>query len=380
MDEEDVIKPILKYPGGKGRELKHILPAVPHTIQRFFEPFVGGGAIYFALQNAQQYFINDVSKELMATYRAVKLQDPTFFRTLTLLNQDWRVLSNLDYSADAFDRQDFSYLQNLVMINTGELRDFFVQYATKMFQQKQTAIEKLLNGGKTITADNREAVFETALKASYYASIREIYNQHRKLHTAHEHTAHELPVAEQTAAEQTAAEQTAAEQTARYLFMREFCYSSMFRFSANGDFNVPYGGMSYNAKNFDDKLEYLVSQELCARLNATGISDLDFQDFVGMFRFTRDDFMFVDPPYDTEFSTYDENEFTQNDQRRLALFLRATDAKWLLVIKDTDFIRSLYPEPDPGIFYREFDKNYSVSFMNRNDRSARHLMITNYKT
>ena len=39
-----------------------------------------------------------------------------------------------------------------------------------------------------------------------------------------------------------------------YLFVRDTWYSSMFRYNARGDFTVPYGGISYNARTFDAKL------------------------------------------------------------------------------------------------------------------------------
>ncbi|HEL1579636.1 TPA: DNA adenine methylase [Streptococcus suis] len=38
---------LLKYPGGKNKELKYILPNLPMIINRFFEPFVGGWSCLF---------------------------------------------------------------------------------------------------------------------------------------------------------------------------------------------------------------------------------------------------------------------------------------------------------------------------------------------
>ena len=35
----------IKYPGGKNNELNVILPNFPKKVNRFFEPFVGGGAV-----------------------------------------------------------------------------------------------------------------------------------------------------------------------------------------------------------------------------------------------------------------------------------------------------------------------------------------------
>ena len=88
------------------------------------------------------------------------------------------------------------------------------------------------------------------------------------------------------------------------------------------------------------------------------------------------DFIFLDPPYDTEFSTYAQNDFDKNDQIRLANYLKNTKANFMLVIKNTDFIRSLYDYEEFNVDI--FDKKYMVSFKNRNDKDVEHLMITNY--
>jgi len=89
-------------------------------------------------------------------------------------------------------------------------------------------------------------------------------------------------------------------------------------------------------------------------------------------------FIFLDPPYDTEFSTYDQNEFNQGDQIRLANFLtNEVNSKWMLIIKNTEFIHRLYEKE--GVFINYFDKSYTVSFMNRNNKNSEHLMITNYE-
>jgi len=91
----------------------------------------------------------------------------------------------------------------------------------------------------------------------------------------------------------------------------------------------------------------------------------------------KNDFIFLDPPYDSEFSTYAKNEFTQEDQKRLAKYLlEKCEAKWMLVIKNTDFIFELYNKPNINI--SDFDKQYLVSFKNINDKTAKHLLIKNY--
>src|SRR5205807_6595584 len=89
------------------------------------------------------------------------------------------------------------------------------------------------------------------------------------------------------------------------------------------------------------------------------------------------DFIFLDPPYDSEFSTYTQNTFDKRDQERLAHYLlNRCAAKFMLVIKNTPTIFNLYAEK--GLNIQTFDKKYLVSFQDRNNRESEHLMITNY--
>lgn len=41
----------------------------------------------------------------------------------------------------------------------------------------------------------------------------------------------------------------------------------------------------------------------------TLIYNLDFEEFLNLFNLNKNDFIFLDPPYDSEFSTYDNNSF-----------------------------------------------------------------------
>ena len=153
----------------------------------------------------------------------------------------------------------------------------------------------------------------------------------------------------------------------------------MFRYNSKGQFNVPYGGMGYNNIRLKDKISYLDSKTLRKRLNITVIENLDFYDFFANKKMSEDDFVFLDPPYDTEFSTYDKNMFGIEDQKRLAdLLINQLNCKWMLVIKNTEFIYNLYCDQE-HVYIHHFDKTYAVSFMNRNNRDTEHLLITNYE-
>lgn len=68
-------KPFLKWAGGKTQILDRILPHVPSDVRMYFEPFVGGGAVFFALANARRFrsaTISDGNAALIEAYMVVK--------------------------------------------------------------------------------------------------------------------------------------------------------------------------------------------------------------------------------------------------------------------------------------------------------------------
>src|SRR5437899_10317714 len=74
-------KPFLKWPGGKrwlAPAIALILGRRPH---RYFEPFVGGGAVFFAL-NPQRAFLADICEDLINSYRIVRAHPEPLLRRL----------------------------------------------------------------------------------------------------------------------------------------------------------------------------------------------------------------------------------------------------------------------------------------------------------
>ena len=66
----NIVKPILKWAGGKTQMLGDLLPKVPKSYGRYIEPFFGGGAMFFALQ-PENAIIADSNPELINMYRQV---------------------------------------------------------------------------------------------------------------------------------------------------------------------------------------------------------------------------------------------------------------------------------------------------------------------
>jgi|TARA_Y100000310_G_scaffold213152_1_gene214056 DNA adenine methylase len=77
MEERGIKKPTLvKWAGGKKQLLEQFKPLFPNQIIRYFEPFVGGGAVAFYLLKThpeiKKIYLSDINKELIITYNVVK--------------------------------------------------------------------------------------------------------------------------------------------------------------------------------------------------------------------------------------------------------------------------------------------------------------------
>ena len=68
-------KPFIKWVGGKSQLLEEIKEKYPPKIEKYCEPFVGGGAVLFDIlssQHPETVLINDINKELINTYSQIK--------------------------------------------------------------------------------------------------------------------------------------------------------------------------------------------------------------------------------------------------------------------------------------------------------------------
>lgn len=363
------LSPIVKWAGGKEQELKYILPNVPDSFVRFIEPFVGGGAVYFSMGNKNK-LINDKSIELTTLYNDIKYKNKDFINRLQSLQDAWAGLESiLDNNINVFNTTYSKYKANEVskedliksielfvndnktafkqLLNSELLKhyDIFEKELLRNISAKLVRMKDLEEKKGNLPEKDIYDNFECALKGSFYMFIRALYNHY--------------------------------DNSEYFYFIREYCYSSMFRYNSIGEFNVPYGGISYNRKNFQRKIDYIKSKELQSHFVNTDIYNLDFEEFLNKIKLTKNDFVFLDPPYDTDFSSYVNNTFDKRDQERLANYLiNKCPAKFMLVIKNTDFISELYS--NKGLYITSFDKTYMVSFKGRNNRDCEHLLITNY--
>ncbi len=96
-------KPFLKWAGGKTALLPELLKAAPEQIETYYEPFVGGGALFFALQAAGRFkhaVLSDSNQELINAYTQVRDNVDGLIRALQVHQRKYRA---------AEDRAEYYY-------------------------------------------------------------------------------------------------------------------------------------------------------------------------------------------------------------------------------------------------------------------------------
>lgn len=369
------VNTIIKWPGGKTREIKYIENLIP-SFDRYIEPFFGGGAMFFYLR-PQSAIINDISYDLTKFYSLVKEQNQRFYGFLCAYDQLMKaMLASCEKNYQEI-YSIYSYIKNksgckdiaveriskVIALVLDELPKDCISDLVLSFEDFAKQLEFNVLDKMNRTVKNAEKLpfndsdlmenLITGFTSGMYMYFREVYNDILLKRKPTPNIEYDI---------------------ANFYFIREYCYGSMFRYNKNGEFNIPYGGMSYNRKSFRAKIDNIFSENTKAAFEKTDIYCKDFEDLLSTIDLGEKDFLFLDPPYDTDFSDYEGKAFTKEDQKRLSMSLKNTKAKFILIIKNTDYIYSLYQDSFSILC---FDKTYTYNVRSRNERNVEHLIITN---
>ena len=208
----------LRYPGGKSRALKQILPLIPLKISEFREPFVGGGSVFLAIQSLLQnhiksYWINDLNYDLYCFWKQVQDNVSDLVETLTetradytdgralfeelaktkdLLNQNRDMLSIFERAVRFFilNRITFSGV-----VDSGGYSP--AAYNTRWTASSITRVDQVsshLSGVKITCGDYADLLFEDGEKVFIFldppywkATASKLYGVRGLLHTSFDH-------------------------------------------------------------------------------------------------------------------------------------------------------------------------------------------------
>lgn len=275
-------KPFVKWAGGKRQIMTELKKYIPENYDTFFEPFVGGGALFFELfrTHGKKAVLNDSNKELINVYECLKDED--MFES---------VCKELDH------------------------------------HEKNHSEE-------------------------YYYSIRNIDRDPKKFNRLSE-----------------------VKRAARTIYLNKACFNGLYRVNSKNEFNVPFGKKT-KINTYDGQNLGIVHCIL--DFNDVELLSGDFEDAVKKAK--KGDFIYLDPPYDSDTSTfndYTENGFDKNEQVRLAcLFKELSDRGCFVMLSNhnTKLINDLYK--DFNIHVIKAQRNINANGKKRG--KVEEVIITNY--
>ena len=140
-----------------------------------------------------------------------------------------------------------------------------------------------------------------------------------------------------------------------FYYLNRTGFNGLCRFNKSGDFNVPFG--TYNAINYaTDFSEYTTA------FRQWEFSNLDIE----ALPFEAGDFIYADPPYDVEFTTYSAGGFSWKDQERTVELLARHDGPVVISNQATPRIIELYERHGFELQYLDAPRRISCT----GDRTA----------
>jgi len=97
----NVVKPILKWAGGKGQLLEQIAKHLPQEliedkIDCYIEPFIGGGAVFFWIAqnfNIKEFYLSDINQELILLYKTIQKDVNSLIEELKKIEKKYLILN-----------------------------------------------------------------------------------------------------------------------------------------------------------------------------------------------------------------------------------------------------------------------------------------------
>lgn len=118
--EKGIARPFVKWAGGKGKLLDVLKDNLPQeigtAIKKYAEPFVGGGALLFALLNEysfEEVYVNDKNKELINVYLTLKNNCGPLIDKLKTIQEEYKSIDS--------ERQKAYYYEKRKLFNALEL-------------------------------------------------------------------------------------------------------------------------------------------------------------------------------------------------------------------------------------------------------------------
>jgi len=315
------MKPFFKWSGGKRKEIKRVLKYMPSSYSTYYEPFVGGGAVWLHLE-PDRSVINDSYPDVINFLSVLKSSTEKFSKEIESLSLSYNnkvkeLPANLELEKQVSQRKE--ELKRLKEANPAE------------YKIKKTEL----------------VVLSRELKKDFQKIADEHYYKYRDSEAISDY-----------------------DKAIRFYILRQLSFSGMLRFSSGGNFNVPFGWYKSLKKIEEDV------PDIKKVLGNTTLLSGDWYEAVKTA--TKDDFVFLDPPYTRKFTKYHPNgEFLQEEHEKLAKWFSETEAQVMIIINKDEFTGNLYED----YIKEEYGHKYSIQYRDRMkeaDSNAVHILATNY--
>ncbi|HNZ25812.1 MAG TPA: DNA adenine methylase [Spirochaetota bacterium] len=204
----EIVSP-LRYPGGKSRAIKNILPLIPYNFDEFIEPFVGGGSVFISAKqnifNNAKYVINDLNFDLYCFWKYAKEKNRALYNEVLKIKEqqkDGRVL--FDYYTKNSDFSDFDKAVRFFILNRITFSGTVDSggYSQKAFEGRFTyssierikPLQKILENVDVFNKDYEEIIYRKGnnnfifLDPPYYRQAKSrLYGKNGNLHTSFDH-------------------------------------------------------------------------------------------------------------------------------------------------------------------------------------------------
>lgn len=297
---EVVIRSPFFYVGDKFKLISQLKSAFPKKIERFIEPFCGGGSVFLNVK-AQRYLVNDIDSYIIKLHK--------------------------------------------FLVNSSKNRKAFWAKVKSVIEHFGLSASFL----KTVIPDEYKQKYPKTYFAKYnkkaYLSMRNEFNVDK------------------------------TNMVYLYLLLI-YGFNRFLRFNSKGDFNLPVGNVDFNMnveKALNDYFDVVKDKNIT-------FYNTDFIKFIEKVKPTKEDFVYLDPPYLITFSEYNKL-WTEKDEIRLLELLDKLNSKGVRfavsnVIRHKDKYNKIFDEWAKKYNIIKVKSNY-ISYHDNTEKGSYEVLVTN---
>ena len=317
------MEPIVKWYGGLENNLEMLQGMLPHQFENYYEPFLGGGAMYMSMVGKSCH-VNDKCPELMNIYKLIGKDDGRTVNFFSTIAAAWKkmeahFLGVVDDLSEINERNRLGLYRdyrNFVaqvneIVDRVNYRNIFYRVMPDppdfKMQLRHCVIYEMLRMEKLFDIEDKdiERNLLFAMKLAIYDFLMEVVNREEA----------EEPV-----------------RAAALAFILNYCTDMPFKRDEWGQIRFPFGPREKAEESLAKKVKMLKSDELKGHFAKTGFHCCDALEFLHVYKPKENDFIFLDPPAEVK-KEAGEMDFSPIQHRQLATFLLRTPAKWMLLVQ-----------------------------------------------